>query len=208
MVGGGEGTGQGLAPERGKGLNGELHRAEAQGAKRTQTPAVQMLCAISKQNAAEQRGGGPRTNPGGVQICPFIAVHGDRGLRGATVCCAGGAVQQLCTVQRRNALIRHRGAEHTACPDPGTNPRSGTVEAAQRCHIHRGPDPGLRGGPAHQASASNGTRGWCSVLCDRCTEECQEPSSNPTGSSPSPDTSAGPGTWLVLRDLTTSMCPL
>lgn len=36
----GEGTGRSPAPDRGKGLNGELRCAEVQGAKSTQTPAV------------------------------------------------------------------------------------------------------------------------------------------------------------------------
>ena len=88
-------------------------------------------------------------------------------------------MQQLHTVQRQNTVTQHGGAEPTVSIDPSADTRHSVAELTRATMQHRGAttqrghDPGLHGGPAHQRSTSRGTLGWCSVLHDRGTEECQ-----------------------------------
>lgn len=169
----GEGAGWGLTPYRSKGLNRELCHAEVRGAKRSQTPAVQTLCVITKHNAADQRGRGPGTNPCGGKICPLlrsmetercvVPQRGVPGVQGGSSAHYRGGTQSYTTGEQSTQRAR----------TPVLTPRCGMAEPVQRDHLQRGPDPGLHRGTAHQDSTSSDTLGWHSVPSDSCVEECQ-----------------------------------
>lgn len=165
----GEGAGRGLTPRRSKGLNRELCHAEVRGAKRSQTPAVQTLCIITKHNAADQRGRGPGTNPGGGKICPLLrsmeterCVVPQRGVpevQGSTSAHYRGGTRSYTTAEQST----WRACTPVLTPGAAWwNQCRGTTS-----------NPGLHRGTAHQDSASSDPLGWHSVPCDSCAEECQ-----------------------------------